>query len=60
MQELILILTGEPLGWGKLREEARPLFEKITIYEAELKKIQGISLGLEWMTRISRPKLTER
>ena len=35
---------GEPIGWAELREEARPFFKKITIYEAELNKIQGRSL----------------
>ena len=37
-------LDGEPQGWAQLREEARPFFRKITIYEAELKKLQGRSL----------------
>ena len=37
-------LDSEPQGWGQLREEARPFFRKITIYEAKLKKIQGRSL----------------
>ena len=37
-------LDGEPINWAQLREEARPYFKKITIYEAELNKIQGRSL----------------
>ena len=37
-------IKGTPDGWAKLREEARPFFRKITIYEAELNKIQGRSL----------------
>ena len=36
-------LREELIGWGELREEARPLFKKITIYEAVLNKIQGRS-----------------
>ena len=51
-------LDGEPLGWARLREEARPFFKKITIYEAELKKIQGRSLwpGDGW-PEFERPNL---
>lgn len=51
-------LDGEPVGWGQLREEARPFFRKITIYEAELKKIQGRSLwpGDSW-PEFERPNL---
>ena len=32
---------GEPSGWAQLREEAKLIFKGLTIYEAELKKIQG-------------------
>ena len=32
-------LDGEPTGWAQLREEARPLFKKMIIYEAVLNKI---------------------
>ena len=32
-------LDGEPTGWAQLREEARPLFKKMIIYEASLNKI---------------------
>jgi len=32
-------LDGEPEGWRQLREEARPLFEQLIIYAAELTKI---------------------
>ena len=32
-------LDGEPTGWAQLREEARPLFKKMIIYEATLNKI---------------------
>ena len=51
-------LDAEPLGWARLREEARPFFRKITIYEAELKKIQGRSLwpGDGW-PEFKRPTL---
>lgn len=31
-------LDGEPTGWAHLREEARPLFKEMVIYEAVLKK----------------------
>ena len=31
-------LDGEPPGWSQLREEARPLFEKMIIYEGVLNK----------------------
>ena len=33
---------GEPSGWEQLREEARPLFKHLIIYEAELKKVNGV------------------
>ena len=51
-------LDDEPQGWAQLREEARPFFRKITIYEAELKKIQGRSLwpGDGW-PEFERPNL---
>ena len=29
---------GEPTGWAELREEARPLFEELIIYEGVLNK----------------------
>ena len=29
---------GEPTGWAQLREEARPLFEELIIYEGVLNK----------------------
>ena len=32
-------LDGEPTGWARLREEARPLFKELVIYEAVLNKI---------------------
>ena len=32
-------LDGEPTGWAQLREEARPLFKEMIIYEAVLNKI---------------------
>lgn len=32
-------MDGEPAGWAQLREEARPLFEKMIIYEGVLNKI---------------------
>ena len=32
-------LDGEPPGWARLREEARPLFKELIIYEAVLNKI---------------------
>ena len=31
-------LDGEPTGWAQLREEARPIFKKMIIYEASLNK----------------------
>lgn len=31
-------LDGEPAGWAQLREEARPLFEELIIYEGVLNK----------------------
>ena len=30
---------GEPTGWAQLRDEARPLFKEMIIYEASLNKI---------------------
>ena len=33
---------GEPDGWAELREQARPLFRHLIIYEAELKKVNGV------------------
>lgn len=53
-------LDGEPIGWAQLREEARPYFKKITVYEAELNKIQGRSLwtGDGW-PEFERPRLFE-
>ena len=42
-------LQGEPTGWSGLREEARPIFKYLIIYEAELKKINGVeSLMSGW------------
>lgn len=35
-------LDDEPTGWGQLRDEAKPLFKHLIIYEAELKKINGV------------------
>lgn len=32
-------LDGEPTGWVQLREEARPIFKNMIIYEASLNKI---------------------
>ena len=32
-------LDGAPTGWEQLREEARPLFKEMVIYEADLNKI---------------------
>ena len=32
-------LDGAPTGWAQLREEARPLFRELVIYEAVLNKI---------------------
>ena len=32
-------LNGEPSGWAQLREEAKPLFKNLVIYEAELNKV---------------------
>ena len=32
-------LDGEPTGWAQLREEARPFFKKMVIYEGVLNKI---------------------
>lgn len=32
-------LDGEPPGWAQLREEARPLFKELIIYEAVLNKM---------------------
>ena len=37
-------LKGEPVGWAELREESRPLFKEMTIFEAELRKNQGPSI----------------
>ena len=31
-------IDGEPAGWAQLREEARPLFEELIIYEGVLNK----------------------
>ena len=39
-------LDGEPTGWAQLREEARPLFKYLVIYEAELKKINGVEQSM--------------
>ena len=33
-------MDGEPTGWAQLREEARPLFRDLVIYEAELNKVE--------------------
>ena len=51
-------INGYPDGWKELREEARIFFQKITIYEAKLDKIQGRSLwpGDGW-PEFDRPKL---
>ena len=35
-------LDGEPAGWAQLREEARPLFKHLIIYEAVLQKMNGV------------------
>ena len=40
-------LDGEPASWTQLREEARPLFKRLIIYEAQLKKINGIEQSME-------------
>ena len=37
---------GEPSGWGQLREEARHLFKHLVIYEAELKKVNGVEQSM--------------
>lgn len=38
---------GEPSGWAQLREEARPLFKYLIIYQAELEKINGVEQSME-------------
>lgn len=40
-------LDGEPTGWTQLREEARPLFKHLVIYEAKLEKINGVEQSME-------------
>ena len=43
-QRIDFHMKGEPVGWAELREESRPLFKEMTIFEAELKKNQGSSV----------------
>lgn len=43
-------LGGEPPGWAQLREEARPLFKHLVIYEGELNKVNGVEQRMDGWT----------